>query len=142
MLPGDDPVQIADEDSVLISAIAEVYSAHLTEYKISEGEYGKRLTPFVLTDFVDTLETLSGVGERSVTAEDKKIANGLARRLQKWTGDSPLGRFLDRPTTLPVGDHKTILYETSAFGDDEDLRKVGTMLIQPGGLAADAAYEA
>lgn len=120
----------ADEIAIFTSAIQQVYQAHTDEIEGDEGTFHKILEPFTLTDFVDTLLTLSSIGNRPVTDADMEIAHTLARRLQVWTGDSSLGKFLDRPTSFPMDDSKVILYETSAFNDMPALSAVGTMLIQ------------
>jgi conjugal transfer ATP-binding protein TraC len=127
---GATPDSAADEDAILTSAITEAYAAALTEHPAGEGRWETRLEPFTLSGFIEVVQTLSAVGSRPVTADDRKVMNRLASRLQLMAGDSPIGQFLDRPSSLPTADAKVILYETSAFRGDERLMQVGTMLIQ------------
>lgn len=118
-----------DQDIILLNAIAQRYKASTTEVK-SNGDYIKVLEPFTLSNFNETLLSLNAIGGRPVSDTEKKLAEQISRRLLKWCGDTPLGRFIDRPTTLPRENAKTILYETSAFERMPGLDAVGTMLIQ------------
>jgi conjugal transfer ATP-binding protein TraC len=131
MCPSDGGAVEADETAIFAAAIEEVYDAHRSEVKDpATGEYYETLELFTLSDYVKTMLKLSAIGNRRVTKYDEEIASGLARRLQVWTGDSPLGRFIDRPTRLPTSMAKVVLYETSAFDAMPMLDAVGTMLIQ------------
>jgi conjugal transfer ATP-binding protein TraC len=130
MCPSNAGAEEADETALFAAAIEEVYDAHRTERRDESGEFYETLERFTLSDYIKTLLNLSAIGKRRVTDYDKEIAASLARRLQIWTGDSPLGRFIDRPTTLPTSMAKVVLFETSAFDSMPMLDAVGTMLIQ------------
>ena len=59
----------------------------------------------------------------------RDVAKDLAMRLQQWTGDSALGRFVDRQTNVPVSNARVVYYDTEGVRKHPQLRIVGTLLI-------------
>ena len=130
MIPTEGGAVEADEDAILVSAIEEAYESARSERKDDLENWVEVFEPFILTDFAETLLSLSAIGDRPIRASERDIAASLARRLQVWTGDTPLGRLVDAPTTLPDSDARVVLYETSSFNAQPKLDAIGTMLIQ------------
>jgi conjugal transfer ATP-binding protein TraC len=118
----------AEEDALISSALRATYTRK-TDEVLRAGEYVKTFEGALLRDFVKTLTNLERIGEKTVTAEDKRLADGLARTLQNWTGKTPFGSFVDRPTNIPVRGARVVCYDTSKFRLDSPLAAVGTMLI-------------
>jgi conjugal transfer ATP-binding protein TraC len=118
----------AEEDAIITAAIRTVYSRK-TDEVFENGQYVKKFEGVLLRDFVKTLTNLERIGEKTISAQDKEIADTLARTLQNWTGKSPLGSFVDRPTNVPIGSSRVVCYDTSKFRLDSPLAAVGTMLI-------------
>lgn len=120
-----------NEVAILTAAIDEAYQSHLVAQEDPEtGEYIDVAEIFTLSDFIYNLRNLSAIGDTPLSPQDKAIASDLATRFQLWAGDSALGKFIDRPTQMPIDDAKVVLYETSAFEVIPALSAVGTMLIQ------------
>jgi conjugal transfer ATP-binding protein TraC len=128
MIGSVDPRLEAEEDAIITAAIRTAY-ARKTDEVFENGEYKKKFEGVYLSDFVKTLTNLERIGDKTVTAEDKKLADTLARTLQNWTGKSPLGHFVDRPTNVPVSSARVVCYDTSKFRLESPLAAVGTMLI-------------
>jgi conjugal transfer ATP-binding protein TraC len=118
----------AEEDAIIATAIRTTYTRKTDEVLVG-GEYKKVLETVLLRDFVKTLSNLERIGEKTVTPEDKKIADTLARTLQNWTGKTPYGSFIDRPTNIPHGDSRVVCYDTSKFQTNSPLATVGILMI-------------
>jgi conjugal transfer ATP-binding protein TraC len=118
----------AEEDAIITEAIRNAYTRK-TDEVFEDGVMKRKFEGLLLRDFVRTLTNLERIGEKTVTAEDKQIADALARTLQNWTGKSPLGHFVDRPTSVPMSNARIVCYDTSKFRLDSPLASVGTLLI-------------
>lgn len=117
----------AEEDALIVSAIEQTY-ARLRSEKRVDGEYKVVSEVPKLTDFVRTLYTMGEVGDRNTTEREREIGKGLALRLQIWTGNTPLGRFVDRDTSY-MPDARVVYYETSGLANHPELETVATLLI-------------
>jgi conjugal transfer ATP-binding protein TraC len=84
MVGSVDPRLEAEEDAIITAAIRTAY-ARKTDEVFEDGEYRPKFEGVFLSDFVKTLTNLERIGEKTVTAEDKKLADALARTLQNWT---------------------------------------------------------
>jgi conjugal transfer ATP-binding protein TraC len=123
-----DPRLEAEEDAIITEAIRNAYTRK-TDQLMVDGKMEKKFEGMLLRDFVRTLTNLERIGEKTVTDADKQIADTLSRTLQNWTGKSPLGMFVDRPTNVPMSKSRIVCYDTSKFRLDSPLAAVGTMLI-------------
>lgn len=124
-----DPRAEAEEDALISAALRTTYMRKTDEVLGENNEYTKRFEGALLRDFVRTLTNLERIGEKTVTEDDRRLADGLARTLQNWTGKTPLGAFVDRPTNIPISSARVVCYDTSKFRLDSPLAAVGTMLI-------------
>ncbi|MGC8877065.1 helicase HerA domain-containing protein [Thermus sp.] len=127
--PGDDPTAEAVENAILEAAIAQTYARATTVDLLEDGTEAKRYLGARLSDLVKTLLTLDEIGGRGISPTEKEVARSLALRLQSWTGDSPLGTFVDRPTSVPVSTARVVCYELEGLDAYEGLDVVGTVLM-------------
>nr|WP_114313601.1 DUF87 domain-containing protein [Thermus caldifontis] len=127
--PGDDKTEEAVENALLEAAIEQTYKRATTVDLLPDGREEKRYLGAQLRDLVKTLLTLDEVGGRSVSPAEKDVARSLALRLQSWTGDTPMGTFVDRPTNVPVSSARVVCYELEGLDTYEGLDVVGTMLM-------------
>lgn len=118
----------AEEDAIISTAVRTAYTRR-TDEVYEDGRFRKKFDGLRLTDFVRTLSNLERIGDKTVTPEDRRIADTLARTLQNWTGRTPFGAFVDRPTNVPVSHARVVCYDTSKFAIDSPLATVGTLLI-------------
>jgi conjugal transfer ATP-binding protein TraC len=103
-------------------ARAVVESALWQTYRRQDGE------AVCLHHLVRTLRTLEQVGEHAAAPADRALADGLATRLQGWTGASAFGRLLDRPTTIRL-DRDLVYFDTEGLQAHPDLLPVTVLLI-------------
>jgi conjugal transfer ATP-binding protein TraC len=130
MVPaGDDRTQEAIENAILEAAIEQTYKRATTVDIGPDGTEEKRYLGATLSDLVKTLLTLDEIGGRGVSPSEKEVARSLALRLQSWTGDSPMGSFVDRPTSVPLESARVVCYELEGLDAYEGLDVVGTMLM-------------
>ncbi|WP_102128481.1 ATP-binding protein [Deinococcus planocerae] len=128
MVGGVVPRLEAEEDALIGTALRAAY-LRKTDEVFEGGEFRPRLGEVRLSDFVRTLSNLERVGDKTVTAEDRHLADTLARTLQNWTGKTPYGSFVDRTTSVPLSGARLVCYDTSRFQLDSPLATVGIMLI-------------
>lgn len=114
-------------DTILGAAIDQTYTRATSQIR----ENGEERTIFEgcrMSDLLQTLLRLDSIGARTATEEDKQLARRIATVLQGWTGDNPLGRFIDAETNInPTS--SVIGYETSGLMANPQLAPVGIMLI-------------
>lgn len=128
MIPGgQDAVAESVENALLTAAIEQTYARGRTERKV-EGKVRQHFAGCRLSDLVRTLVTVEEIGDRPASAGEREIARSLAIRLQSWTGETPLGQFVDRPTTVNP-EAGVVYYETGGLDRYADLRGVGILLI-------------
>ena len=118
MLPSEGGVTESLENAILNSAITQTYAKGLND----------KVSSLRLSTFADVLSKLETIGKRNATAKEKELAQSLALRLEHWTGDSPFGSFIDRPTNIS-SDAPVIYYETTGLERHPELRAVGLLLI-------------
>lgn len=128
MVGGVDPRLEAEEDAIIGTAVRNAY-ARKTDEVFENGAFHPKFDGLQLSDFVRTLSNLERVGDKTVTDQDKQLADALARTLQNWTGKTPYGAFVDRPTSVPFSGARVVCYDTSKFQLDSPLATVGIMLI-------------
>ena len=129
MIPSSgDGATIATENAILNHAISQTYSRFTGERRREDGAVEKYFTGAQLSDLSRVLVTMEEIGDRPASPAERDLARSLSLRLQNWTGDTPFGRFVDRPTTIR-SDAKVVYYETSGLERYEELRPVGTLLI-------------
>ncbi len=126
MIPGEAGAQREVEDAVLMAAIEQVYAGAKRFDRALEKDVFVAPT---MTDFFKKLRAIDEVGE--VRAEDdvRKLSRDLSLRLQGWTGETPLGKFVDGQTTVPISDARVVYYDTEGIASAGQLSVVGTMLI-------------
>ncbi len=128
MLPTNDVEQVSIEDAILTSALIDLYKRKTKQYGDGNGGINKQFQGAILSDFVKVLNNIEQVGSVSAKQEQIELASAMALRLQKWTGDTPYGRFIDKPTNVPTHNNRLVYYETSQLGDGE-LAQVGIIAI-------------
>jgi conjugal transfer ATP-binding protein TraC len=112
MLPSAGGVTESLENALLMSAVEQVYADAAPS----------------LSRLAEALAHFKKVGKRAATAEERRLAQSLALRLEPWTGTSAFGALLDRPSTrLP--DAPLIYFETSGLERHPELRAVGLLLV-------------
>lgn len=127
--PSEDPEQAAIEDAILLSAIDQTYKRRTEERKDPiTGEYVPYFAGARLSDLVSVLLRLDDIGGRAATPRDKMVAQALATRFQTWTGDTPFGRFVDRPTNIRT-DYPIIYFETTGLDRYPALQGPGILLL-------------
>lgn len=126
MIPGEVGAEREIEDAVLMAAIEQVY-AGAKRYKIETDE--EVFVPPTMTDLFKKLWSISEVGEIKAEDDARKLARNLATRLQGWTGNTPLGKFVDGQTSVPISDARVVYYDTEGIAGAGQLSVVGTLLI-------------
>lgn len=127
--PADDPEVGATEDAIMLAAIEQTYKRKTTTRKDPlTGEYRSVYEGATVSDFVGVLLRLDDIGGRAATARDKMVAGNLATRFQVWTGDTPLGSFVDRPTNIRT-DYPVIYFETTGLDRYPILQGPGLLLL-------------
>lgn len=127
--PAEDAETAAIEDAILLSAIDQVYKRRTEEVRNPlTGAYRKVFAGARLSDLVQVLLRLDDIGGRAATERDKAVAKGLATRFQVWTGDTPYGSFVDRPTNIRT-DHPVVYFETTGLDRYPDLQGPGLLLL-------------
>lgn len=126
MIPGEPGAEREVEDAVLLAAITQVYAGARRYDRDRREEVF--VTP-TLSDLFRRLRSIDEVGEMRAGADVKELAGRLALRLQGWTGDTPLGRFVDGPTNIPLSDARVVYYDTEGISGAGQLSVVGTLLI-------------
>jgi conjugal transfer ATP-binding protein TraC len=128
MIPSEGGAVAATENAILNHAITQTYERFTSERRNEKGEIERYFMGAQLSDLAKVLVTMEEIGDRPGTAYEKNIAHTLSLRLQNWTGDTPFGRFIDRPTSIH-SDAKVVYYETTGLERYPELRAVGTLLI-------------
>jgi conjugal transfer ATP-binding protein TraC len=113
----------AEQLSFIPDAIAQTFD--LAHY---ESEGGIRQETVLLRHIVRRLEKMNRIGESALDEHDQRLARRLARDLQGWIGDTPLGRFVDRPSTVNLN-AKVLSFETKKVADNEALQSVGMQVV-------------
>lgn len=127
--PAEDPEVGAIEDAILLAAIEQTYKRKTTTRKDPlTGEYRNAYEGATVSDFVGVLLRLDDIGGRAATQRDKQVAANLATRFQVWTGDSPLGSLVDRPTNIRT-DYPVIYFETTGLDRYPVLQGPGLLLL-------------
>ena len=115
-------------DTVVGAAIDQTYHRASRQERDAEGKEHVVYTGCRLGDMVHTLLRIETLGDRTATEDDRVHARRIATVLQAWTGDNPLGRFLDGETTIDPKAN-VIGYETSGLITTPQLAPIGIMLI-------------
>ncbi|MCX7850988.1 DUF87 domain-containing protein, partial [Thermus sp.] len=125
--PGEDKTEEAVENAILEAAIEQTYKRASPDVPQPDGSYKKVYQGARLSDLAQTLVLMDEIGSRPASPSEKEVARKLALRLQSWVGDSPKGRFLDRPTSVPLAQARVVCYELEGLKDDLEI--IGTLLI-------------
>jgi conjugal transfer ATP-binding protein TraC len=128
MIPSEGGATAATENAILNHAITQTYARFTSERRNEAGEIERYFMGARLSDLAKVLVTMEEIGDRSASPHEKDIARSLSLRLQNWTGDTPFGRFIDRPTTVH-SEARVVYYETTGLERYPELRAVGTLLI-------------
>ncbi|HEX2864280.1 MAG TPA: ATP-binding protein [Deinococcales bacterium] len=117
------------EAAILTAAIHQAYARSSVETRAPDGTLKREPGETRLSTLTRVLVQLEQVGERPASDAEKTLARTLALKLQPWTGDTPYGRVLDRPTSLPEGRGPLTYFDTSALETFPELRDVSVLLI-------------
>ena len=115
-------------DTIVGAAVDQTYHRASREERDEDGNARVVYTGCRLSDLVQTLLRIETLGERTATEDDRLHARRIATVLQAWTGDNPLGRFLDGATSIDPK-AKVVGYETSGLINTPQLAPIGIMLI-------------
>ncbi|MEY4529621.1 MAG: hypothetical protein RLZZ156_342 [Deinococcota bacterium] len=113
----------SEQLSFIPHAIAQTFE--LAHYE-SGGNIIKN--PVLLSDLVRRFEMMNRIGERDLGPKEREIALSLSRDLQSWIGDTPMGQFLDRPSTVDLS-AKVLSFETKNIAQAGALQRVGMMVL-------------
>ena len=127
-------VQLVDSNAaikaaVLSAAVEQTYRRKAVKVRGEDGQYRLVFRGAQLGDVRETLELMDEVGGVPMPPIARNVADELAIKLGDWTGDSPKGRFFDRPTTIPLEDRKVVLYDTSPLEGFREMKPVAVMLM-------------
>jgi conjugal transfer ATP-binding protein TraC len=128
MIPSEGGTIAATENAILNHAITQTYERFTSERRNEKGEIERYFMGAQLSDLAKVLVTMEEIGDRPGTPYERNIAHSLSLRLQNWTGDTPFGRFIDRPTTIH-SEARVVYYETTGLERYPELRAVGTLLV-------------
>jgi conjugal transfer ATP-binding protein TraC len=109
--------------SLIPHAIAQTFD--LAHYE-SGGETKKNVV--LLRDIVARFEKMNRIGDRAMGAREREVALSLSRDLQSWIGDTPLGRFIDRPSSVDLR-AKVLSFETKHIAEAGALQNVGMLIL-------------
>jgi conjugal transfer ATP-binding protein TraC len=84
--------------------------------------------PVLLGDIVRRFEMMNRIGERDLGPKEREVALSLSRGFQSWIGDTPMGQFLDRPSTVDLS-AKVLSFETKNIAQAGGLQRVGMMVL-------------
>lgn len=122
--PPSNEQEASVEEAIFMAAVEQTYLMQQ-----QEDERGNRfLEPFTLSTVVRKLRTMEQVNGKPMGDKEKEIANRLAYVLDNWTGNSPYGRFLDRPSTVSL-ENPIVYFEAGKLGSQGPLTQVGLLLI-------------
>jgi conjugal transfer ATP-binding protein TraC len=114
--------------AILEESLKQVYQRNLQEKVAENGDIVRSLTTPVVSDLVEQLRRLNSVNRRDLTDLDRAAATELASKLERWTGDTPQGRFIDRQTIeRPVAN--LTYYDISGMKSYEELSVVGSLMV-------------
>jgi conjugal transfer ATP-binding protein TraC len=124
MLSGNGSTPLDEVDRAILSeAISQVYAMNVSD------RGGKRVVePTYLQQVKRHLNNMSRIGDQPFNDADRERAAELAKRLERWTGRTPLGNFIDRDSTVRLSDN-IISFETGALRGNDDLQVVGMMIV-------------
>ena len=112
-----------DQLSLIPHAIAQ--SFELAHYE-SGGAIQKNLV--LMNHIVTRFEKMNRIGERSLGPKERETALSLSRDLQSWIGETPLGQFIDRPSSVDL--RSTVLsFETKHIAEAGALQRVGMLIL-------------
>jgi type IV secretory pathway VirB4 component len=112
-----------DQLSLIPHAIAQCFE--LAHYE-SGGTVQKNLV--LLRDIVTRFEKMNRIGERSLGARERETALSLSRDLQSWIGETPLGQFIDRPSSVDLR-APVLSFETKHIAEAGALQRVGMLIL-------------
>jgi conjugal transfer ATP-binding protein TraC len=113
----------SDERSLFPHAIQQTFSQ--SHYESGAGPQQELV---LLRHVVRRLESMNRIGDRAMTQVERDLALALSRRLQGWIGDTPLGSFVDRPSSLDLRSG-VMSFETLRLKDNPQLQGVTMMML-------------
>ena len=113
----------SDERSLFPHAIQQAFAQ--SHY---ESGAGQKQELVLLRHVVRRLEGMNRIGDRAMTQVERDLALALSRRLQGWIGDTPLGSFVDRPSSLDIRSG-VMSFETLRLKDNPQLQGVTMMML-------------
>jgi conjugal transfer ATP-binding protein TraC len=115
--------------AVLSAAVEQTYRRKAVKTRDASGQYQHVFRGAQLGDVRETLELMDEVNGVPMPPVARNAADEMAIKLGDWTGDSPKGRFFDRPTTIPLEDRRVVLYDTSPLEGFREMKAVAVMLM-------------
>jgi conjugal transfer ATP-binding protein TraC len=113
--------------ALLEEGLKQTYQRKLRD-RVVEGEIKRELDTPILRDLVEQLRRLNYVNGKDLSDHDRTAALELVSKLARWTGNTPQGRFIDRPTvqrpTAPIS-----YYDISGMRSYDELKLAGALMV-------------
>jgi hypothetical protein len=113
--------------ALLEEGLKQTYQRKLRE-RVVGGKVTKELETPILSDLVEQLRRLNYVNGKDLTELDRTAATELISKLARWTGNTPQGRFIDRPTLQRPNSHITY-YDISGMRSYDELKLAGSLMV-------------
>ncbi len=113
----------SDERSLIPHAIQQAF-----EMSHHQSAGVTHQSTVLLSSVVRRLENLNRIGDRNLSGPEREIALALARRLQGWIGETPLGSFIDRESSVNAN-AGVMSFETLRLKDNPQLQSVTMMML-------------
>jgi conjugal transfer ATP-binding protein TraC len=113
----------SDERSLIPHAIQQAFE--LAHYETG-GIHKRELV--LLSSVVKRFENLNRIGDRNLNSSERDLSLALARRLQGWIGNTPLGTFIDRPSSVDLSSG-VMSFETLKLAENRQLQGVTMMML-------------
>jgi hypothetical protein len=122
-------VTSSSEEGIIMAALSATYTRFTDEVRGEDGGIRKVLTRTpILSDFVRTLTTLNEINGQTLTATERASAERVAADIKLMTGDTQLGKILDKQTTLSVS-HDLVYFDLEGMVNSPILRRIGVLMV-------------
>ena len=118
------------ETAIIQAALDQVYLQAVGDtFDPETGEVRRVFETPLLSDFVKTLRKLqTSVTGQPLPEDQQQLAADIALELEAWTGKSPYGTIVDRPTTVEL-DSDLVYFNVMSLASYPELLRVGVLLI-------------
>ncbi len=122
-------VTTSSEEGLIMAAISATYLRLTDEVRGEDGQIRKVLTRTpILSDFVRTLTTLNEINGQTLTNHERASAENVAADIKLMTGDTQLGRILDKQTTFAVSSD-LVYFDLEGMVNSPILRRIGVLMV-------------